>query len=92
MYTLELILKEVGYPVNLSTGDTVRPLQEQGITPPPSPQPSQQRGTDSTLSETQGSNQHYYQYAKGTRKKMCPLSLNLSTVKSFQLFLTKNEE
>lgn len=45
MYTLELILKEAGYPVNLSTGDTVRPLQEQGITPPlPAPSPVNREG------------------------------------------------
>lgn len=36
--------------------------------------------------------QYEYQHAKGTKEKMCPLSLNLSKVKSFQLFLSNNNE
>lgn len=67
----------------------MRPLQGQRT---PSPQDGQQGRTDSALSERRGSNQCYYQYVKGARKKMCPLSLNLPTVTPSQLFLTNNEE
>ena len=44
------------------------------------------------LAERQCSKQYYYQHAKDTKKEMCSLSLSLSKVRSFQLFLSDNNE